>query len=157
MDFVSWGTSIIHSYGLIGVFLISLVSASTVMVMVPGWVLVTLAGHIYPPFLVGLVAALGYTLGETTAYFLGRGGNYIIEKKKLASLDKIKEWFKKHGFIVLPVFAAIPPMPMDLLSFVAGTLKYDFKRFLLGVFIGELAKCMAYAYLGYYGIKILGF
>jgi membrane protein DedA with SNARE-associated domain len=42
-------------------------------------------------------------------------------------------------------------------SIVAGTLKYDLKKFWLGVFIGELIKCMIYAYAGFYGIKILGF
>jgi uncharacterized membrane protein YdjX (TVP38/TMEM64 family) len=157
MSFITWGTGLVYSYGLIGVFIIAMLSASTIMVVLPGWVLIVLAGHIYPPFLVGVVGALGYVVGETSAYLLGRGGNYIIEKKHLARLDKIKGWFQKRGFVMLPVFAMIPPLPLDLLSVVAGTLKYDLKKFWLGVFLGELVKCMAYAYAGYYGIRILGF
>ncbi len=157
MDFIGWGTQLLYNYGLIGVFLISVLSASSIMVYLPGWTLIVLAGHIYNPLLVGFIAALGYTVGETTAFLFGRGGNYLIEKKHLAKLDKIKEWFQKHGFVMLPVFAVIPPLPLDLLSFVAGTLKYDIRKFWAGVFLGELVKCLAYAYAGYYGINLLFF
>lgn len=156
MGFLAWGSGIIYSYGLIGLFFLCVLTTSTVMVILPSWVLVMLAGHIYPPFLVGIIAALGYMVGETSAYLVGRGGNYIIEKKKLARLDRIKGWFKKKGFVLFPIFAAIPGMPLDLLSIVAGTLRYDIRKFWLGVFLGELVKCMAYAYAGFYGISILG-
>lgn len=156
MDFVTWGSGLIYSYGLVGLFLISVLTTSTVMIILPGWVLVILAGHIYNPLLVAVVAALGYTVGESSAYLVGRGGNYIIEKKKLARLDKIKSWFKEKGFIILPIFAAVPFLPLDFVSIAAGTLKYDIKKFWLGVFIGEFVKCLAYAYIGYFGINLLG-
>jgi uncharacterized membrane protein YdjX (TVP38/TMEM64 family) len=156
VDFIAWGSGIIASYGLIGLFVMCVITASTVILYAPGWMFVILAGHFYNPFLVGLVAALGYTVGETTSYLVGRGGNYFLEKKKSVHLEKVQGWFKKHGFILFPLFAA-GPLPVDLLGIVAGTLKYDIRKFWLGVFLGEIIKCTAYAFAGYYGFKVLGF
>jgi uncharacterized membrane protein YdjX (TVP38/TMEM64 family) len=155
IDFVAWGNGVFYTYGLFGLFILSVIVSSSILLYMPGFLFVMLAGHYYPPLVVGLVAAVGYTLGETTSYLLGRGGNYILEKKNLARLDKVEGWLNKHGFLLFAVFAAVPFFPTDLLGIVAGTLKYDLKKYWLGTFIGELIKCTAFAYIGNLGLEWL--
>jgi membrane protein YqaA with SNARE-associated domain len=156
VDFVAWGNTVLTNYGLLGLFIISLVTSASMLLFTPGALFVVIAGKMYNPLIVALVAALGSTIGEYTSYFLGLGGNYILEKKHVSIYERIKEWFKKHGFILFPIFAA-GPLPMDLLSIVAGTLKYDVKLFFLGVFIGKFIRCLALAYLGYYVLDLFPF
>ncbi len=160
IDFATWGTSIIQSYGLLGLFVVSVISNSSILVVLPGWMFIMLAASYFNPIVVAVVAALGSTLGESTSYLVGRGGHYIAakkikDKKKLRYLDKVEGWFKMHGFILLPIFGA-GPLPMDLLGIVAGTLEYKWWKYFLGVFIGKLVKCLVLAYLGYTGYMILG-
>jgi membrane protein YqaA with SNARE-associated domain len=155
-----WGEHLMRHYGLFGLFAISLVTSASVLVYTPGTVFTIIAGSFYPPIVVALVAGLGNTLGEFTSYFIGLGGNYVIDKeagkKKRPTLEKVEGWFRKHGFILFPIFAA-GPLPMDLLGIVAGGLKYSKLKFFIGVFIGKFIKCLVLAYVGYYGINILGF
>jgi len=155
VDLIGWGQGLIQSYGLLGLFFIVLITSASVIVAVPGWMFVIIAGYFYHPLAVALVAAVAGTLGEYTSYLLGRGGNYIIEKKKIANLEKIEGWFKKYGFILFPIFAA-GPLPFDILGIIAGTLKYDVWKFFLGTFIGKLIKGLVLAYMGYAGLAILG-
>jgi membrane protein YqaA with SNARE-associated domain len=154
-----WGEHLLQHYGLLGLFAISVVTSASVMVFTPGLMFTIIAGTLYPPIIVALVAGLGNTLGEFTSYFIGLGGNYIIEKKvdkkKLTTLEKVEGWFKRHGFILFPIFA-VGPLPMDLLGIVAGGLRYSKWKFFVGVFIGKFIKCLVLAYLGYAGISILG-
>ena len=99
----------------------------------------------YNPTLIIIFASLGNTLGAVLNYFLGLKGEEFLEKRdylKGAKLSKAKERFKKYGAFAL----LLSPLPIigDPITFVAGILKYDFKKFLL---IVGIAKTLRYILL----------
>ena len=70
------------NYGYLGAFLISLVSSATILLPLPGFLVVFPLGAALNPILVGLAAAGGATIGEMTGYLLGFTGRGIVEKDR---------------------------------------------------------------------------
>jgi len=99
----------------------------------------------YPPFWLWIVATLGNTIGSLINYFIGLKGESYLEKKGHLSGEKMQKYralFKKYGGYML--LLSWMPVIGDPLTFVAGVLRYDMKRFILFVLI---AKGLRYAFL----------
>lgn len=102
----------------------------------------------YNIYLLVLFATIGNTLGSVLNYFLGlKGEEYLIEKKLLNEkiILKSKKYFDKYGSICL-LFSWLPLIG-DPITFVAGILKYDFKKFLFLVLIAKLSRYLFIAFI----------
>jgi membrane protein YqaA with SNARE-associated domain len=114
-------------YGYLGVFLISLITCSSIVVPVPGWIIVATLGAILNPVLVGIVSGVGGTIGEMTGYLLG----YIF------------------------ILALIPNPLFDIAGAVAGLLRFPLWKFLLFGTAGRIPKHILFAYIGVWGLQFL--
>ena len=84
-------------------------------------------------------------MGSVINYFLGlKGEEYLINKNLLKEnyILKAKTYFDKYGSLSI-LFSWLPIIG-DSITFVAGVLKYDFKKFLILVVI---AKFFRYLFL----------
>ena len=105
----------------------------------------------YAWFWVWIVASLGNTIGSLINYLLAlKGTDYIVQKGYIDSkrVVRYKSRFAKYGGWML--LLSWMPVIGDPITFVAGALRYDIKRFIVIVFI---AKALRYGFLvlGYYG------
>lgn len=151
VDIASIINYLINNYGLLGVFLASLIGNSTIFLPVPTYLLVYALGAKMNPFLLGLVAGTGAALGELTSYMVGFGieaGTHVEKRKFKKRYKDISKLFSKYGFWIIPLFAATP-LPMDAVGLVAGFLKYSWRKFLLGCLIGKLIMHWVIAYAGF--------
>jgi len=99
----------------------------------------------YNLYVLLIVATIGNTLGSCVNYFLGKKGlDYLEHKKyvKITSFKKAETMFDRFGAVVL--LLSWVPLIGDPLTFVAGVLHYDFKKFFLLVLF---AKGMRYIVL----------
>ena len=99
----------------------------------------------YTLFLLWVVATIGNTLGSMVNYWLGlKGESYLEEKGYLTKkkMQKAKHSFDRYGGLIL--LLSWMPIIGDPLTFIAGVLGYDFKKF---SFIVLLAKGLRYAVL----------
>ena len=99
----------------------------------------------YSLFFLWTVATLGNTLGSMFNYWLGLKGEAYLERKghlSVAKMQKARGYFTKYGGGVL--LLSWVPIIGDPLTFIAGVLRYNFKYFVLIVFI---AKGLRYAAL----------
>ncbi|NOR56237.1 MAG: DedA family protein [Sulfurovum sp.] len=90
-----------------------------------------------------IFATFGNTLGSMFNYYLGLKGESYLEKKGHLSAEKMsksRDFFDKWGGWTLLLSWA--PIVGDPLTFVAGVLRYNFKYFVLIVFV---AKGLRYA------------
>jgi membrane protein YqaA with SNARE-associated domain len=95
----------------------------------------------YDIYLLLFFATLGNSLGSILNYYLGlKGEEYLIEKKLLKEkyIDISKRYFDKYGFLCI-LFAWVPIIG-DPITFVAGILKYDFKKFVVLVIISKFSR-----------------
>ncbi|AXX93715.1 MULTISPECIES: YqaA family protein [Arcobacter] len=95
----------------------------------------------YNIYLLLFFATLGNSLGSILNYYLGlKGEEYLIEKKLLKEkyIDISKRYFDKYGFITI-LFSWLPIIG-DPITFIAGVLKYDFKKFVILVIISKFSR-----------------
>ena len=95
----------------------------------------------YNLYLLLLFATIGNSLGSVINYFLGlKGEEYLLKKSliKESYITKCKKYFYKYGLYTI-LFSWLPIIG-DPITFMAGILKYDFKKFLIFVIIAKFSR-----------------
>ena len=137
--------------GYFGVFLISLLGNATVILPAPVLAAVFFFGGSLPnPFLVGLAAGIGVTLGELTGFLAGYSSCELVTHSK--TYLRIKGHVEKYGLFAIFLFALIPNPLFDIAGIAAGALNMKVWKFLLATGCGKLIKCLVIAYSGYYAL-----
>lgn len=140
-------------FGYIGIFLFTLLTYATVILPMPGIVVVFAMGAVFNPFWVGVAAGIGATLGELSGYAVGYSGQALIENVVL--YQRLRDWMKqsqRRTFIGLVVVSAIPNPVADLVGIAAGVLRIPIPRFLFALLVGETIKMWLFAYGGAHSI-----
>ena len=140
-------------YGYIGVFIISMLTSSSIVVPVPGWILIATMGAILNPILVGIISGIGGTLGEITGYLFGYGGRLAIEHVGIYS--RMVGWMRRWGSLTIFVLALIPNPLFDIAGAIAGLLRFPLWKFFLVGAAGRIPKHILFAYIGVWGTHLL--
>jgi membrane protein YqaA with SNARE-associated domain len=143
----------LSSFGYSGVFFLSLLGSASMILPVPGLISLCTVSAILNPFTLGLLAAIGETIGEVTGYAVGFGGKGLLDKSRLYRW--VKNWMEKRGGLVIFIVSVIPNPLFDIVGIAAGATKYPVKKFFLIVFVGKILKGLIVAYSCYYGIQAL--
>jgi membrane protein DedA with SNARE-associated domain len=150
------------SFGIVGVFLVSIVDSSFVPLPIPGitdlMVVVLAAQHANLVLLVG-AATFGSFLGGFFSYKVGQsGGMAFLEKHVPPRIFKpVCSWMESHAILSVALPAVLPP-PMPLSPFVlaAGALKMSRNKFLATFTVSRFLRHTAFAALGvYFGPHVL--
>jgi membrane protein YqaA with SNARE-associated domain len=152
----------LFSFGLFGVFLVSIVDSSFVPLPVPGvtdiMIIVMSAQHQNVILLV-LLATVGSALGGYFSHMVGqRGGMAFLEKRIPPRIFKrVCQWMESHAILSVALPAILPP-PMPLSPFVlaAGALKMSRKKFMIAFTVSRCLRHIIAAWLGiHYGRHIV--
>lgn len=153
-DIWAWMGNLVASYGYSGAFLISIFGNFTVFFPVPFVLTIYAFGATLNPLLLGLVCGLGSTVGEFSAYLIGRGGRRIIDDRYGERLESAKLLVQEYGMVVIFVFAVLP-LPDDLILIPLGMLRYSLKKAMIAMLLGKTIMCVAVAYAGRYSYAII--
>jgi membrane protein YqaA with SNARE-associated domain len=153
---------LLFSFGLFGIFLVSIVDSSFVPLPVPGItdiMIVLLAAKKTNWILLVLSATAGSALGGYFSYQIGHaGGMEFLEKHVPArNFKRVTAWMEGHAILAVALPAILPP-PMPLSPFVlaAGALKMSKKKFLITFTLSRCTRHAFAAWLGiYYGSHVL--
>ncbi len=140
--------------GYLAVFVITIVAAATVILPAPGAVSVAAFGAALDPWLVGLVAATGQTLGELSGYYIGWSGRGVVQNVR--GYPAIKRWMDRHGVATLFVLAMIPNPLFDVAGMIAGASRFGVVKFIAASWPGRAIKNIGFAFAGALGIELLG-
>ena len=140
-------------YGYVGIFIISIISAATIVIPVPSWILVAAMGARLNPRLVGVVSGIGGTIGELTGYFLGYGGRLAVGN--VALYERMVGWMKRWGSWTIFGLALIPNPLFDVAGAAAGLLRFPIWKFMLFGAAGRIPKNILFAYIGVWGLHFL--
>ncbi len=156
--------ALVVSFGLAGLFFVSVVDSSFVPLPIPGLtdiMLVLYAAQHENPWLLIVIAATGSALGGFFSYQVGQsGGMAFIEKRTPPRVfKKVTRWMESHAILAVALPALLPP-PMPLSPFVlaAGALKMSRRKFMVAFTLSRLARHAAAVALGIlYGRQVLEF
>ena len=150
--------------GVVVLFFVSIIGNASLFLPVPvDIVLLFLAPidflglGIMTPLILGVVVALGASIGEFSGYVVGLAGIKSFESMKNKEVEKLKLLKDKLGVVGIPLIAffAFTPLPFDLIGIAAGLSKYSKKKFFIGCFAGKLPRYVILAYAGYFGITFI--
>lgn len=162
----------IGSYGLLGVLVVAFVAGSTLSITaipIPYWIVVfTLPSilaeqwGVFSPIWVGLVSALGCTLGHLPTFMIGYGGRSLSQRltsrlgKRLERIyRKAIGWAERHGaWAIFLMSAVLNPLHLPM-TIAIGTLHYPPWKYLVFAFLGNSVKSLVIAFGGYYGLNSL--
>jgi membrane protein YqaA with SNARE-associated domain len=136
----------LRSCGLLGIFLISVLSNATLILPVPGLALVYWMGSVYSPVAVGLAAGFGGALGELTGYAAGRAGAVVIEDRR--RYEQVQTYMRRYGLLTVVVLSVIPNPFLDLAGIASGALKLPMWQFLGACILGKTIKTTIVAFAG---------
>ncbi len=149
-------------FGLVGLFLVSIVDSSFVPLPIPGisdlMIVFFAAQHTNLILLVGLATA-GSALGGYLSFWVGqRGGKEFLEKhapKRI--LGQVQHWMEHHAILAVSLPAILPP-PMPLSPFVlaAGASRMSLRRFMTAFTVSRFLRHVLAAWVGvHYGKAVL--
>ncbi|NYZ78343.1 DedA family protein [Candidatus Micrarchaeota archaeon] len=146
VDYVAITLTLIHSYGLTGLFFLSFLSASLLPFPPEPFIIAGLA--FFNPWLVFAVVTVGALVSACVNYYAGlKGLNWFLVKRSADGEFKAEEWFKKWGPHALVISPWIPFIG-DLFPIVAGALKMRFKVFLALAIVGRVIKTAVVVLVG---------
>jgi len=149
--------SFIEQLGYAGVFVG--MTLESIGLPIPSEIIMTFAGYVVWKgglTLIGITLAgtLGCLAGSLIAYGIGlwggrplleRYGKYVLIRK--SELDWADKWFEKYGDSAVFI-SRLLPVVRTFISFPAGIVRMDVKKFSLYTVLGSLPWCFALAYIG---------
>jgi uncharacterized membrane protein YdjX (TVP38/TMEM64 family) len=150
----------LNTYGYVGLFLISLISAASIVLPMPGAAAIAGAGALLDPVLgipvpimVGLVAGLAEALGEFTGYAAGYGGSALFRDRPI--YPRVKGWMERRGTLTMFLLSCIPNPLVDVAGVAAGAVQMRIWRFFAGVLSGKILKNIYLSSGGLIGAEII--
>jgi membrane protein DedA with SNARE-associated domain len=135
----------LSSYGYVGLFLVSLISAASIIMPMPGVAAITGAGALLDPvlgipvpILVGVVAGVAESLGEFTGYVAGYGGSAVLRDHK--SYPRVKGWMLRNGALTMFLLSSFPNPMVDVAGVAAGAVQLPVRKFFFPMLAGKFIK-----------------
>lgn len=101
------------------------------------------------PFLLGVCAAAGLFLGDSTSFLVGRKSGEVIQGYVRKLLDKMLGLYDKYPKLMPYIFfayGAVAPFPNDVVTVSAGIKGYSYIKTMLPLALGNLVFCTTVAY-----------
>ncbi|HUF54159.1 MAG TPA: VTT domain-containing protein [Dehalococcoidia bacterium] len=157
--YFSTDISNLRSYGYLGVFVINLIGAASILLPSPAAASVLGGGALLDDFLgvpawfwVGLVAGTGEAIGEFSGYAAGYGGRIMVENKP--SFERVKRWMERRGAVTMFLMSTIPNPAFDIVGLAAGAVQMPMRKFFFSVWGGKVIKDMWLAGLASAGVTV---
>lgn len=135
----------LNAYGYVGLFAVTLISAASIVLPMPGAAAIAGAGALLNPILgipvpilVALVASPAETLGESTGYAAGYGGRVFFQEHR--HYPRVRAWMEKRGVWTMFVLSAVPNPLVDVAGVAAGAVRMPLAHFYMSVLPGKLIK-----------------
>lgn len=162
MDIINIITSLVSSYGYLGIFIAAF--AETMFPPIPSELIFPLAGFVgfkanftyVETFFMASSGAVGATIGAIVIYFISfkigriaiiKIGKYVfVNEKKIEAAEK---WFEKYGVYAV-FFGRMAPGVRELVSVPAGIARMPFAKFVTFTFFGSLIWSLILVFSGYF-------
>ena len=105
----------------------------------------------HQPWAVLAVSLAGILASSAMIYWLSDvlGFAEYFEKRKPHNVAKIRKRLEHPaGALFVLLWAFFPLAPTDAICYVAGTMRMNFAKFIVAIFVGELVLCTIYVFGG---------
>src|SRR5699024_7485445 len=138
-QFGFWGPLVIILAMIIQMFLI----------VIPSPILIGVAVLGYGPFWGSIIAVLAIAAASTVGYIIGAylGPPFVEKMLGSSTKNKVEEAINHYGFWAVIVIRLNPFLSDDAISFIGGTLKMSYLKFMAATIIGIIPLTLFIAFL----------
>ena len=125
--------------------------------LMPATTLVVAAIPFFPPVLLFILTLSGILISSASIYWFSEALHLeeLVAEKHRVRTQQLESALRRYELPVIIAWSFFPLAPTDLICYVCGVLKIDFKKCLLGVGIGEGVICFIYIFLGDQALRAL--
>lgn len=118
--------------------------------LIPSAYLMIAAIPILPATPLFLLTLVGVMISSASIYLFSEAMRLdeYFEGKHKSAIAKVRNALQRNEMWIIILWSFLPLTPTDVICYVCGTLKINFKKFLIAILIGEGAICAVYVYLG---------
>jgi uncharacterized membrane protein YdjX (TVP38/TMEM64 family) len=124
--------------------------------LIPSTYLVVAAVAFFPPLPLFGLTLIGIAISSTCIYQFSAVMRLdeVFERRHAHRVAQLRAALQRYELPIIVGWSFFPLVPTDLIVYVCGTLRVDFKKCLLGVCLGEGAICAIYIFLGDYLLRV---
>ena len=145
--------SLVYLYGLI--LILGVLRGFT---LIPVTYLIILGLLFVPALPLFIIILVGVVLSSISVYFFFEYLHIdkMIGEKYHKQIDTTKYYLTKYELPVIIFWSMNPLLPSDIICYVAGTLRINIYKFVLGMILGEGLTCAVYIFGGKYILGLFG-
>jgi len=145
----------LQGYGYLGIFIISLLAGSIMLIPLPYAAVVFTLGGVLNPALVGAASGLGATIGAITIYLAGYGGHSLLPNVNNSLYSRLMNWVQRRGSVAVFIMSAVFNPLFIPMTIAMGMLRFRLWKFSLMCWAGFTVKRLFISYWGYFGLGAL--
>lgn len=125
--------------------------------LMPATTLVVAAIPFFSPVPLFVLTVIGILISSASIYWFSEALHLdeLVAEKHRVRMAQLESALRRYELPVIIAWSFFPLAPTDLICYVCGVLKIDFKKCLLGVGIGEGIICAMYIFLGDQALRAL--
>ncbi len=148
---VEWFVNPVFRLGILGVFLFVLIMGlQGLLVPLPSELILLAAGMIWGFLLGGIMGVIGSMAAGILCYYVSKLGGRPLAEKIVGekALHMADNFIGKYGTGAIIVARFLPFVAFDPISYAAGIVDLDVKKYSLGTLIGSIPRAFFYSFLG---------
>jgi len=148
---VEWFINPIYLWGIFGILLFILIMGiQGLLVPIPSEIVLLAAGMIWGLVGGGIMGVIGSMAAALLCYYISRKGGRPLAEKFVgkSAISLADDFIHKYGMSAIIIARLLPFIAFDPISYTAGLVDLDVKKYSLGTFIGSIPRAFFYSWLG---------
>ncbi|MBA7512757.1 hypothetical protein ES705_04765 [subsurface metagenome] len=148
---VDWFINPIYLLGIFGILLFILIMGiQGLLVPIPSEIVLLAAGMIWGLVGGGIMGVIGSMAAALLCYYISRKGGRPLAEKFVgkSAISLADNFIHKYGMSAIIIARLLPFIAFDPISYTAGLVDLDIKKYSLGTFIGSIPRAFFYSWLG---------
>lgn len=124
----------------------------------PAAPLLLLGVAFFPPVLLFVLTLAGVLISSAIIYWFSESLHLeeVFSERYAQVMARLKGLLQHRELPVITAWCLFPVTPTDLIVYVCGVLRIDFRKCMLGVAVGAGANCAVVIFLGDYLLRFFG-
>ncbi|TXT60117.1 MAG: TVP38/TMEM64 family inner membrane protein YdjZ [Promethearchaeota archaeon] len=148
---VDWFVNPIYSLGFWGIFLfIGVMAVQGLLIPIPSEIVLLSTGMIWGWVLGGVFGIIGSVAAGVLCYYISRKGGRPLAEKLVgeSAIAMADNFIDKYGVAAILIARFLPFIAFDPISYTAGIVDLNAKKYTLATFLGSIPRAFFYAFLG---------
>jgi len=148
---VDWFVNPIYNLQIFGVILFLVVMGiQGLLIPIPSEIVLLSTGMIWGWLLGGIMGIIGSIAAASLCFFISKKGGRPLAEKFVgtSALDMADSFIHKYGLWAIIIARFLPFLAFDPISYASGLVDLDYKKYILGTFLGSIPRAFFYSVLG---------